>query len=418
MLNKDVYKKKIKKTIHKKRNSPTVFSRTAVFFVVGLILAIGILGKSFMSQETYKVLGAKTVLAKGGDDSGGGDSGGSHDGGGSNSGSGSSGGSSNSGSSGSSGGGGSSGSENSGGSGGSSTSGGGSSVSDNTKVVCTGPDGKQFETSFKGCNELNKAWNKEVRFTIKPNQEVQKIETRTSVISPSVSKAAESEVENETEKETGLQTENETKLSETKTEVRLSDGERIRTTARDGRTRIDITSGGIKTRFEVKDDKVIVKAEQEDGTETELADDALAKIDDRLAKDDIKVATAGAGQFLLQKGDVKAITSFPISVDLATNTLFITTPNGQKAVTILPEKAMQNLLAAHIINVATSAGQLIALDEKNGIPVYEVKGVSSQRLFGLIPIGINKEITVSAETGNALSIRESLGQRILDAISF
>lgn len=359
-------------------------SITKLSLFIAVILAIGIVGKALANTETYRVLGASTLLARGGDDSGG-DSGGS-----SNSVSGSSESSSTSGSSGSSGGSGSSNSS------GSNTS----SVSDSTRVLCTGPDGKQFQTELKDCQELNKAWNKSTNFTILSNQ--------TNTINSRTISNGE------------------------KTESKISETERIRTSTKDGRTRIDITSGGIKTKLEIEDDKVIAKTEREDGTEVELEDESLTQIDDRLAEDDIKIATAGAGKFLLQKGTVGAITDFPISVDLATNTLFTNTPAGQKNITVLPEKAVQNLVSAKVIsrirvqkstsgtinNNLASINQLITLSEKDGIPIYEISGISDQRLLGFIPVTIGKDLTISAETGNVLSTNESFINRILDTLSF
>jgi len=433
-------KKRAKKAAVKRQRANITSSRIKIFIFVAVLLAIGLVGKSLMATETYKVLGATTLLAKGGDDSGGGSNLGSGSSGSSNSGSSGGGsGSSNSDSSGSSG------SENNGssvgglgGSGSISNIGGsssGASASDNTKVICTGPDGKQFETKRKDCEELNKSWNKPANFTIIPNQnqtKTTKRETRIRSVIPSQSPSVTNSPEVENENESGVRTLIETKSNEERTEVRLSETERIRTRTKDGRTRIDITSGGIKTRLEIRDDRVVIKAEQEDGTEVELENDTLFKIDDRLAKDNIKVATAGAEQFLLQKGTTGAVTDFPVSVDLATNTVFINTPSGQRTITVLPEQAIQNLIAANIVNRLggravvdeatnnnlTSVSQLIILGEKNGIPVYEINGISNQKLLGFIPVLIEKEVTVSAETGNALSINESLSARILDAISF
>ena len=149
-------KKRAKKSAIKRQRANITSSRIKIFIFVAVLLAIGLVGKSLMATETYKVLGATTLLAKGGDDSGGGSNSGSGSSGSSNSGSSGGGsGSSNSGSSGSSG------SENNGssvgglgGSGSISNIGGsssGASASDNTKVICTGPDGKQFETKRKDC---------------------------------------------------------------------------------------------------------------------------------------------------------------------------------------------------------------------------------------------------------------------------
>lgn len=232
--------------------------------------------------------------------------------------------------------------------------------------------------------------------------------------------------------ETGVRTQVETKQNETRTEVRLSEQERIRTRTKDGRTRIDITSGGIKTRLEIRDDRVVIKAEQEDGTEVELEDDAILKIDERLGASGIKVATASAGKFVLQRGTTGAVTNFPLSIDLATNTLSINTPSGVKTVAVLPDQAVQNLIAANVIsriggsaivdevikNNLSTISEIITLGERNGVPVYEINGVSDQKLLGFIPVQIQKTAAVSAQTGEVVSTDLSLGGRLLDLLSF
>ncbi|OGD71473.1 hypothetical protein A3A84_01490 [Candidatus Collierbacteria bacterium RIFCSPLOWO2_01_FULL_50_23] len=260
-------------------------------------------------------------------------------------------------------------------------------------------------------------------------------------IEPTEAPETEVETENEVEDEAESEAENEeatpssrieTKPEETRTEVRLSETERIRTRTKDGRTRIDITSGGIKTRLEIRDDRVVVKAEQEDGTEVELADDTLLKIEERLDKSNIKIATASADSFLLQRGNTGAITQFPLSIDLATNTLSVNTPAGTRNVAVLPDQAVQNLIAANIVNRLggsavvdqfqagnlSSIAQLITLGQQNNIPVYEINGISDQKLLGFIPVAISRNVTISAETGQVLATQGPFFSRILDVLSF
>ncbi|MBI4097380.1 MAG: hypothetical protein HY428_03115 [Candidatus Levybacteria bacterium] len=208
--------------------------------------------------------------------------------------------------------------------------------------------------------------------------------------------------------------------------------EPIEVITKDDRTRIDITANGIKVRLERRADRVVIKAEREDGTEVELADDTLFKIDDRLAKSNIKVETAGDNEFLVLRNTTGALTNFPISLDLATNALIINTTAGQKTVAILPDIAVQNLLAANIIdqlgnqalqnevsnNTLPKIDRLITLGEQNGIPIYEINGFDNQRLLGLIPVIVEKDVTVSAETGEVVATQESLVNRVLDLVSF
>lgn len=201
------------------------------------------------------------------------------------------------------------------------------------------------------------------------------------------------------DRETGVRTEIKTKQDETRTEVRLSETERIRTRTKDGETRVDITSGGVKTRLEASG---------------------------------IKVSTTSGEKFVVQKGTTGAVTEFPLSIDLATNTLSVNTPAGQKNVAVLPDQAVRNLLLANVINrlggqaiveearegSLSNLDQVITLGERNGVPVYEIQGISSQKLLGFIPISLNRTVEVSAETGNVVSMQESLLNRALDLISF
>src|SRR3989344_781560 len=231
---------------------------------------------------------------------------------------------------------------------------------------------------------------------------------------------------------TGIRTETEVKQDEERTEVRLSEGERIRTRTKDGRTRIDITSGGVKTRLEIRDGRFIIKAEQGDGTEVELEDDALFKIEERLATNQIKIATDEANRFVIQRGNAGAVSQFPLSIDLATNTLIVNTPSGQKNVTVLPDQAVQNLLVANIVSrlggsavvnsfrtgETSTLAQVITLGEQNGVPIYEINGISDQKLLGFIPVTIEKTVDVSAETGAIVSTQVSFVSQVLDLLSF
>src|SRR3989338_5653213 len=185
-------------------------------------------------------------------------------------------------------------------------------------------------------------------------------------------------------------------------------------------------------RTEIRDDRIVINAEQEDGTEVELEDDAIFKIEERLATDQIKIATDEANRFIIQRGTAGAVSEFPLSIDLATNTLIINTPSGQKNVAVLPDQAVQNLLIANIVSrlggstvvnsfrtgETSTLAQVITLGEQNGIPIYEINGISDQRLLGFVPVTIEKTIAVSAETGAVVSTQVSFVNKVLDFLSF
>lgn len=221
---------------------------------------------------------------------------------------------------------------------------------------------------------------------------------------------------------------NESDEDKVKTEIRFGEGEKIKTRVEDERTRIDVYSGGVKVRYELRDGRVIIKAETEEGEEVEGQD--LFKIEERLDKTGIKVATEG-GKLVVARNNVGALSSFPIQLDLNTNQLIASTSGGPRTLTILPDQAVQNLLAANVISRLdpavlqeaaqteglTSVSDVVALGERNGVPVYEISGLRDHRLLGFIPVTTPVSVTVSAETGQTIAQEQSLLSTMVDLLS-
>jgi len=179
------------------------------------------------------------------------------------------------------------------------------------------------------------------------------------------------ETQYEYESEDGVKIKLHSNDGDERAEIRPSETERIKVRTKNGERRIDVYQGGVKVRFEYKDGEFIAKAEyegEEDG------------------------------------------------VDVDTNSLVVTTPAGERVVTVLPDQAIANLITANTIS--SVVGDTIELGELDGEPVYEILGVSNQRLLGLLPVGIQKQVDVSVETGNAINISQSFLSRIMDALAF
>lgn len=223
-----------------------------------------------------------------------------------------------------------------------------------------------------------------------------------------------------------------------RTEIRFSDDTRVKTRVEDNRTRTDIFQGGTKVRLERRDGETRIKVENEEtGEEADLPvetdeDNEILEIRERAERDSVTVSTSG-DRFVIRRNDVGALAHFPLSVDLSTNTLTVTTPAGDRAVTILPDQAVQNMLAANVIdrvggptftqlaqeNPGLSLGQIVRLIQtQQGALAYEVPGIRQQRLLGFIPVVIETTAIVSAETGELLDTQSSLPNRLLDLVSF
>jgi len=147
------------------------------------------------------------------------------------------------------------------------------------------------------------------------------------------------------------------------------------------------------------------------GTET-------AKTAPRIASDGAKM-----GFISNNKG---ALSTFPLKIDKATNSLIVTTPSGEKTVTVLPDAAIKNMLASKVMSFVTSAkaegelastDKLITLKEKDGVLVYEIDGIREYKLLGIIPLKSKVKAVVSAENGQVIKTEQSLLGRILNRIA-
>lgn len=234
--------------------------------------------------------------------------------------------------------------------------------------------------------------------------------------------------------EVKMTTQNERGKSET--EIETADGQKIKTKVEDdGTAKIELEHKNLKIKYEVRNGQVVTRAENQDGEEAKLDEDELEKLEDEveeeLENDGIRISTGSAGQFTFAKNQIAATTNFPLSVDVGTNQLIVTTPAGQKAVAVLPDQAVQNLLATGVINSLDSnttadtttpsgSGALNSVIEfkiRNDQPVYEVDGLKTYRLFAFIPVTRPIIAVVSSETGQVLATEKSFLTNIIDVLS-
>jgi hypothetical protein len=124
-----------------------------------------------------------------------------------------------------------------------------------------------------------------------------------------------------------------------------------------------------------------------------------------------------------------AKTAFPLHIDPNTNKLTVTTPSGTKEVSVLPDEAVQRILQmkmlSNVENEASSSADdgsditsQTTLTEINNKPVFQIKGFSNKKVFGLFPASFAKTVYVSAEDGNVVKTDETFFSKALEAFSF
>jgi hypothetical protein len=107
-----------------------------------------------------------------------------------------------------------------------------------------------------------------------------------------------------------------------------------------------------KVKLEPKGYQLQVTLEDEDGEEIEVpegTESAEFEIEEPEDKTTVKVRSL-KNSYAVIRNKIAAQTHFPLMVNLETNELIVTTPAGQKVVTVLPDKAVENMLAANVID--------------------------------------------------------------------
>ncbi len=132
-------------------------------------------------------------------------------------------------------------------------------------------------------------------------------------------------------------------------------------------------------------------------------------------KSKIKIRS-GKNKFEFQQEGAKfsVESDFPLSVNPTTRELMVTTPAGSRVVAILPEQAINNMLAAGIV---TSTSGVDLKTESDGSLSYNIDGIKSEKLLGVFDVAVPKNLIVSAQTGQVLTVNQSIFSKIIDFLS-
>jgi hypothetical protein len=220
-----------------------------------------------------------------------------------------------------------------------------------------------------------------------------------------------------------------TKIERRKEEMELqtADGKKIKARIEDdGTKKIEIEHRRLKFKYEVLNGNVIKRAEDEEGKNIDLDAKELDVLEQEVADDlegsGIKIETGDTGKISFAKNNIAATTNFPLAIDLGTNQLVVTTPAGQKIVAVLPDDAVQNMLATGVINalddtpIGTDAG-VVEFTVENDEPVYKIAGLKKFKMLGFIPVTQPITAIVSSETGKEIKTEKPFFTTLVDLLS-
>lgn len=205
-------------------------------------------------------------------------------------------------------------------------------------------------------------------------------------------------------------------------------------------------SSKTKTQIQTEGTKQETEVETSNGQKikTKIEDDGAAKIE---IEDEEEASGSGDDDNEEDLEELRSISKFPLRIDPTSNQLIMSKNGEERVLTILPAKAVQNMLRAHLKKglgpkffedatpsatpsatptekpVATESADVtvledqISLEETEGQITYKIPAKKKLKLLGFIPVTTDFTSFVSAETGALIKEQESLLSRILDALS-
>jgi len=165
---------------------------------------------------------------------------------------------------------------------------------------------------------------------------------------------------------------------------------------------------------EDKKKEVVRRIKQKSEGEREMKSIVEEKVEDmRVMMGQTQVRSTNKG-FEIERGDVKVKTNLPVSIEKDAQQISIVTPTGQKIVTTLPDEAKNTVVSSGLANEVIGE---IELKQKGDDVVFHMNTTDAKRMFGFLPVSVNREVEVSATTGQITGTTQSFGQRLLDFFS-
>ena len=139
--------------------------------------------------------------------------------------------------------------------------------------------------------------------------------------------------------------------------------------------------------------------------------DEIVEIEERPAVERIAISVLGDKFEIVQRG-VVAVTTYEINIDPQTARLTLETPSGLRFLSILPRQAVDITLQAKYINRIGGQNKL-DIKEQGSELSYVVHGDKVINLFDLFEYKVPVKASVSASTGEILSVDQPTWLRIL-----
>lgn len=120
-----------------------------------------------------------------------------------------------------------------------------------------------------------------------------------------------------------------------------------------------------------------------------------------------------SGNFVLKQKDILAQTSYPLSINPKTAEITVTTPSGNRFLSILPYSAYETALKAKVISSLEKDAKMEIKEGDDGVLAYVIPGEKTLDFFKIIEYKVPIKASVSASTGEVVFVDAPSWYRIL-----
>ena len=118
-------------------------------------------------------------------------------------------------------------------------------------------------------------------------------------------------------------------------------------------------------------------------------------------------SSAASSELEINANNVIAHLSMGLSINPLSGILTVNTSSGPQSVSIMPDEALGIVIELRALSASGNSGQSILLVNDGGKLIYRISGEKVEKLLGLFPLAIAKQILVSADTGSVLKVELS-----------
>jgi hypothetical protein len=119
----------------------------------------------------------------------------------------------------------------------------------------------------------------------------------------------------------------------------------------------------------------------------------------------------------INANNVVAQSVMGVSVDPLSGILLVDTPLGPQKVSIMPDEALGIVKTLQAISTQ-EAPPTLSLITENGKLVYQISGAKIEKLLGFIPLALQRDVILSADTGSIVRVNLPLLSQLISLVTF